>query len=99
MTMMLVITSELVSDGRRRQRSPSVRSVPATPARRDMSASSLRGSRQQLRQANQVERRAREDEAPVHVREAAQLDFADPGDGLQPPKRGFDARPRVLAHL
>ena len=53
-------------------------------------------SRQQLGQADQVERRAGEDEEPVDVREAAQFDFAHPGDGLQPPERRFDARPRVL---
>ena len=57
---------------------------------------SSRGPREELGQADQIERGTREHQEPVDVRQPAELDLAHPGDGLQPPERGFDARPRML---
>ena len=52
---------------------------------------------QQLGQPHHVERRARKHEQPVDLCQSAQLDLADPPDRFQPPKCGFDPRPRVQA--
>src|SRR4029453_2524863 len=57
---------------------------------------SLRQPWQQLRQADQVERGAREDEQPIDVRQATELHFADPRDRLQPAERRLDARAGML---
>src|SRR4030095_14562037 len=64
-------------------------------AREDTSAS-LRPLRQQLRQSDQIERGAREDEQPVDLRQAPEFHFADPGDRLQPAECRFDARTDML---
>ena len=55
-------------------------------------------SRQQLGQPDQIESRTREHEEPIHLLEAAEFDFPHPGDRLQPAKRRFDARSRMLTH-
>src|ERR1700686_3682212 len=55
-------------------------------------------TRQQLRQPDQIESRAGEDEQPVNLLETAKLDLPHPGNRLQPAKRGFDARASVLTH-
>ena len=60
-----------------------------------MSASSG-GARQQLGQPDQIERGTREHEEPVDLGQPPQLDLPHPGDGLQPAKGRFDARPRML---
>ena len=56
-----------------------------------------RRPRQQLGQPNQIERGAREDQQPIHVRQPTQFHLADPGDRLQPPERGLNPWSRVLA--
>src|SRR4051794_24176787 len=61
----------------------------------DTSSRSWR-TRQHLRQSDQIEGGNREHEEPVDLRQAAQLDLTHPGDGLQPPERRFDPRPRML---
>src|SRR4051812_32958631 len=56
------------------------------------------GRRAQRDDPFNVERGAGEDEERVHGREAAQLDLAQPGNRLEPPKHAFDTGPRLLTH-
>ena len=85
----------LVTDGCRGS-VPRTASRPMGPSG-DTSPASRR-SRQQFRQPNQIERRTREYEQPVHLREAAQFHLAHPRDRFQRAERRFDARSGMLTH-
>src|SRR5215831_7380502 len=95
---MMAVSVSLISSNRVFSRSRSAVAWLFEGASRpsgDTSPSSCR-SRQQLGQPNQIEGRAREDEEPIDLGQPAQLDLANPGNGLQPPEGRFDARSRVL---
>lgn len=71
---------------------------PAAPRRTGLPGRAPRPScwhRHERHQSPEVEGSARKAKEPVHLRESPQLHFPDPGDRLEPPKRGLNPGPRM----